>query len=59
MHNVHYLLSLMGKVRVAINEHRYPEFLLAYFSKAYGGDMKKVPMWAVTALREVGVDLLA
>ncbi len=59
MHNVHYLLSLMGKVRAAIVEDRYPEFLRAYFNKAYGGDMTRVPTWAVTALREVGVDLLA
>lgn len=59
MHNVHYLLSLMGKVRAAIIEDRYPDFLRAYFGKAYGGDMTRVPTWAVTALREVGVDLLA
>lgn len=58
MHNVHYLLSLMGKVRAAIIEDRYPDFLRAYFSKAYRGDMTRVPRWAVTALREVGVDLL-
>ena len=57
MHNVHYLLSLMGKVRAAIIEDQYPEFLRAYFSKAYGGDMTRVPTWAVMALREVGVDL--
>ena len=58
MHNVHYLLSLMGKVRAAIIEDRYPDFLRAYFSKAHGGDMTRVPTWAVMALREVGVDLL-
>lgn len=58
MHNVHYLLSLMGKVRAAIIEDRYPDFLRAYFSNAYGGDMTRVPTWVVTALREVGVDLL-
>ena len=58
IHNVHYLLSLMGKVRAAIVEDRYPDFLQAYFGKAYGGDMARVPTWAVTALREVGVDLL-
>lgn len=58
MHNVHYLLSLMGKVRAAIIEDRYPEFLHSYFRRAYG-DMAKVPTWALTALKEVGVDLLA
>lgn len=57
MHNVHYLLSLMGKVRAAIIEDRYPEFLYSYFQRAYG-DMQKIPTWATTALRKVGVDLL-
>ena len=58
MHNVHYLLSLMGRVRAAIMDDRYPEFLRSYFRSAYG-DMQKVPTWATTALRKVGVDLLA
>ena len=58
MHNVHYLLSLMGRVRAAIIEDRYPDFLRYYFQRAYG-DMQKVPTWASTALQRVGVDLLA
>ena len=58
MHNVHYLLSLMGKVREAIIEDRYPAFLRAYFAKAYGSDKTRIPAWAVTALQGVGVDLL-
>lgn len=58
MHNVHYLLSLMGEVRAAIIEDRYPEFLRSYFRRAYGA-MQKIPTWATTALRNVGVDLLA
>ena len=59
MHNVHYLLALMGKVRDAIISDRYPNFLRAYFSKLYGGDLAKVPEWAVMALKGVGVDLEA
>ena len=58
MHNVHYLLSLMRRVRAAIVDDQYPAFLHAYFRKLYGGDVSKVPGWAVTALRSVGVDLL-
>ncbi|KAL2036517.1 hypothetical protein N7G274_010747 [Stereocaulon virgatum] len=58
MHNVQYLLCLMGKVRSAIIEDRYPEFIHTYFRRAYG-DMTRVPTWAVTALKEVGVDLVA
>lgn len=58
MHNVHYLLALMQAARAAIIEDRYPEFLQQYFRKLYGGAWEKVPQWAVTALRGVGVDLV-
>ncbi|KAL8666793.1 MAG: hypothetical protein Q9168_007406 [Polycauliona sp. 1 TL-2023] len=58
MHNVHYLLALMGRIRVAIIEDRYPAFLHEYFKRLYAGDKSKIPEWAVTALRSVGVHLL-
>ena len=58
MHNVHYLLSLMKGIRNAIVEDRYPEFLRNYFGRLYGGDASKIPRWAVTALGNVGVDLI-
>ena len=58
MHNVHYLLDLMSKVRQAIIEDRYPVFIRDFFGKLYddGGDL---PTWAVDALRGIGLDLLA
>lgn len=59
MHNVHYQLSLMERVRAAIIKDRYPAFLRDFFAKMYDGDASKAPMWAVTALRLVGVDLHA
>ncbi|KAK4693910.1 hypothetical protein P7C71_g3575, partial [Lecanoromycetidae sp. Uapishka_2] len=58
IHNVHHLLSLMSRVRAAIVEDRYPDFLHSYFGKLYGGDTAKIPTWASTALREVGVELI-
>lgn len=58
MHNVHYLLALMARVRKAIIEDCYPAFLRAYFSKLYQGDKSRYPSWAVTALKGVSVDLL-
>ncbi|GAB1209531.1 hypothetical protein APSETT445_008312 [Aspergillus pseudonomiae] len=57
IHNVHYLLSLMGAARQAILEDRFPAFLREFFSKLYG-DKSKYPEWAVGALRGVGVDLM-
>ncbi|KAI9817930.1 MAG: hypothetical protein M1832_004550 [Thelocarpon impressellum] len=59
MHNVHHLLSLMGSARTAIVEDRYPAFLKSYFATLYAGVKGMYPAWAVTALRRVGVDLLA
>lgn len=57
-HNVHYMLKLMGHVRQAIIEDRYPAFLRQFFSNIYAGDKTKYPEWAVGALRGVGMDLL-
>lgn len=58
MHNVHFLLHLMDQVRTAIIEDRYPTFLRSYFDRLYSGDSTRIPQWAITALRGVGVDLL-
>lgn len=59
IHNVHYLLSLMGAARQAIIEDCYPAFVREFFHKIYDGDKSKYPAWAVGALRGVGLDLLA
>ncbi|TKA67284.1 hypothetical protein B0A49_09241, partial [Cryomyces minteri] len=58
MHNVHYLLNLMRRIREAIIEGRYPEFLKKYFGTLYAGKKDRYPGWAVTALQGVGVDLM-
>ncbi|EZF75354.1 queuine tRNA-ribosyltransferase [Trichophyton soudanense CBS 452.61] len=57
MHNVHYLLALMDSARQAILEDRYPQFLKEFFRNLYG-EKSKIPQWAVTALRGVGVDIM-
>lgn len=59
MHNVHYQLDLMDRVREAILADEYPTFLKGFFSRLYKGDKTKYPSWAVDALRSVGVDILA
>lgn len=59
MHNVHYLLDLLRQVREAVVEDRYPAFLRRYFKMLYDGQKEKYPVWAVDALRGVGVDLMA
>lgn len=58
MHNVHYLLDLMRRAREAIVEKKYPQFLVDYFAKLYEGEKEKYPIWAVDALRGVGIDLV-
>ena len=47
----------MTRAREAIIQDQYPAFVKEFFVKLYGGDMYSVPMWAVTALRGVGVVL--
>ena len=58
MHNVQHLLSLMGRVRNAIIEGRYPQFLREFFGCLYGGEKSRFPAWAIEALRNVGVNLI-
>lgn len=55
MHNVHHMLSLMRRVRNAILEDRYPQFVQEFFDNYFGG--KGPPTWAVEALKTVGIDL--
>ncbi|KAJ4335499.1 hypothetical protein N0V95_008884 [Ascochyta clinopodiicola] len=59
MHNVHYQLNLMRLARDAILEDRYPQFLKDFFNKLYNAQREKYPVWAVDALKGVGVDLLS
>ncbi|KAI5309989.1 hypothetical protein KEM55_001984 [Ascosphaera atra] len=58
MHNVHYMLYLMERIRTAILQDRYPEFLREFFARLYKSKTQ-YPKWAVEALGKVGVDLLA
>ena len=58
MHNVHWQLDLMRRVREAIVEGRYPEFVKEFFERWNGGDVRRTSGWAVEALRGVGIDLL-
>jgi len=57
MHNIRFLLQMMGNARQAIIEDRYPAFLKAWFHTRFGGK-DNIPKWAVGALKGVGVDLL-
>jgi queuine tRNA-ribosyltransferase len=59
MHNIAYLLNLMAQVRKAIIQDQFPQFLRQVFGKWYKGEKEKFPKWAVDALGEVGIDLLA
>ncbi len=40
-------------------QDRYPQFIMDFFSKLYNGEKERYPIWAVDALRGVGVDLLS
>ncbi|KAI4922644.1 hypothetical protein J4E90_001077 [Alternaria incomplexa] len=59
MHNVYYQLNLMREAREAIMQDRYPQFVKDFFGDLYNREKDKYPIWAVDALKSVGVDLLA
>lgn len=56
MHNVHWMLELMRKIREAVVQGRYPEFVKDFF-KTYFPEEKGPPEWAVEALNGVGIEL--
>ncbi|PHH52636.1 Queuine tRNA-ribosyltransferase catalytic subunit [Ceratocystis fimbriata CBS 114723] len=58
IHNVHYQLNLMAKVRQSIIDDCFPAFIKKFFSDLHGGNKSKYPSWAVNALLEVNVDLM-
>ncbi|RKF64529.1 Queuine tRNA-ribosyltransferase catalytic subunit [Erysiphe neolycopersici] len=58
LHNVWYMLNLMGTIRQAIIDDCYPQFIKKFFADLYQSDQTKYPTWAIEALRGVGVDLL-
>lgn len=59
IHNVYYLLNLVAEARKAVIEQMYPAFLKMYFGRLYKYQKEQYPVWAVEALKGVGVDLLA
>ncbi|RYO76022.1 hypothetical protein DL766_007697 [Monosporascus sp. MC13-8B] len=59
IHNVHYQLDLMRRVREAVVTDEYPAFLRRFFADLYPDSRADYPAWAVEALRGVGVDLLS
>lgn len=64
MHNLTYLLSVVGEARAAILEDRFPEWLKRFFAKRFPesdvsrAKVDRYPKWAIDALRSVNVNLL-
>lgn len=56
IHNVWYQLNLMGEVRQAIIDDRFPAYIRQFFAGLYASKTE-YPTWAVEALQSVGVDL--
>ncbi len=56
VHNVHFQLTLMRRIRTAILENRFPDFVRKFVRDNHpNGDC---PQWARNALKKVGVDIL-
>ena len=58
VHNVFFQLRLMGSIRQAIKENKYPEFVKQYLKDNFPeGSGNNVPLWAQNALESVGISL--
>lgn len=57
MHNVTFQLRLMAKIRNAIKENKFPQFVHWFFDSYYQGQREKYPSWAINALKSVGINL--
>lgn len=53
VHNLYYMRNLTRRIREAILQDRYPDFIREYLKKRY----KKIPEWIVYILRKVNVNL--
>ena len=58
IHNVWYQLNLMREIREAIIQDRFPAYIKQFFANLYES-RTEYPDWAVEALRQVNVDLMA
>lgn len=57
VHNVYFQLRLMREMREAIKKDQFPSYVQQFF-KGYFKDSTKYPIWAVNALKSVGVNLV-
>ena len=48
----------MAQARQAIKQDRYLQFVRNFFGTLYHGDKSQYPIWAIDALKTVGIDLL-
>ncbi|KAG0440807.1 Queuine tRNA-ribosyltransferase catalytic subunit 1 [Dictyocoela muelleri] len=53
IHNLFYMKNLLERIRTAIQEDRFPEFIKTFFEKRF----RIVPSWIIFALKLVGVNL--
>jgi hypothetical protein len=52
IHNIHYMMSLMASVRLALREHRYPQFIADFLHLHF--PKLDYPGWVVEALTLCG-----
>lgn len=57
VHNVYFQLRLMREMRDAIQRDQFPSYVKQFF-KGYFKHESNYPVWAVSALESVGVQLI-
>lgn len=57
IHNVHFMIDLMTRMRRSIVADEFPDFVKKFFASLYP-KKELYPIWAVDALKATGIDLL-
>eukprot|EP00761_Pharyngomonas_kirbyi_P011194 gb/GECH01011219.1/.p1 GENE.gb/GECH01011219.1/~~gb/GECH01011219.1/.p1 ORF type:complete len:427 (+),score=82.24 gb/GECH01011219.1/:1-1281(+) len=55
-HNIAYQMRLMRKIRAAIRENRYPDFVRTFMKQQFPDE--QYPQWAVDALNSIDISLI-
>jgi len=59
MHNVAYMMRLVKRMREAVMERRYVEFVRGFLERMFPKGDKEVPTWVREALHSVGIEILS
>jgi queuine tRNA-ribosyltransferase catalytic subunit len=55
LHNVTYMMQLVGRMRKAIMEQKFQQFVLEFLKRHFDGNLDAIPQWVRDALEAAGL----